>query len=163
MAAGLYRAFTIGWVSIEAPERILGAPRKEDGMRRIIVMGMAALAIVAAVPSAMAESGPGGGGAEVRRKGSCSANSDWELRIEDRGSTFRVRFDVDSGITGQTWNLSVSRNGAVIASDSRVTNGSGEAEFRLRGVPDNAGTDTFSGSATNPATGETCSATASIG
>ena len=131
-------------------------------MRKAIVMGMAALAIVATVPSAMAASGPGGGG-EVRRRGSCSANSDWELRIEDRGSSFRVRFDVDSGIAGQTWNHSVSQNGAVIASGSRVTDGSGDTEFRLRGVPDNAGTDTFSGSATNPATGETCSATASIG
>jgi hypothetical protein len=131
-------------------------------MKRMIVMGLTALCVAATVPSALAASGPGGGGGEVRRKGSCSANSDWELRIEDRG-TFRVRFDVDSGIVGQTWNMSVSQNGAVIASGSRVTNDRGEAEFRLRGVANPAGTDQFTGSATNPATGETCFGSASIG
>jgi hypothetical protein len=131
-------------------------------MRKTIVTGLAALAIAASVPAAMAASGPGGGGGEVRRKGSCSGASDWEMRIEDRGS-FRVRWDVDSGIPGQSWTMSVSRNGSVIGSGTRVTNDRGEAEFRLRGVANPAGRDTFTGTATNPATGETCSGSASIG
>ena len=131
-------------------------------MRRMIVMGLAALSLAATVPSAIAASGPGGGGGEVRKKGPCSGNSEWEMRLEDRG-TFRVRWDVDSGIPGQTWNMSVSQNGNVIGSGSRVTNARGEAEFRLRGVANPAGKDTFAGTASNPATGETCSATASIG
>jgi hypothetical protein len=127
-------------------------------MKRTIVIGLAALSLAAMAPSAFAS----GGGSQVRAKGSCSANSDWEMRVEDRGS-FRVRWDADSGIPGQTWTMSVSRNGSQIGSGSRVTNSRGEAEFRLRGVANPAGTDTFTGSATNPATGETCSGAVSIG
>lgn len=58
--------------------------------------------------------------------------------------------------------MSVDHNGTQIASGTRVTNANAQAEFRLRGVPNLAGTDTFNGHATNPATGETCTGTASI-
>lgn len=128
-------------------------------MKRTIVIGLAALSLAAGAPSALASSGSG---VEVRTKGPCSGRSEWEMRVEDRGS-FRVRWDVDSGIPGQRWEMSVSRNGAVIATGSRVTNERGEAEFRLRGVANPAGRDTFSGSARNPITGETCAGSVSIG
>lgn len=98
----------------------------------------------------------------VRVKGPCSANSEWEMRLEDRGSTLRVRWDVDSGVVGETWNMALTHNGQEIANTTRTTNANGEAELRLRGVPDLEGTDSFAGTASNPATGETCSGSASI-
>jgi hypothetical protein len=84
------------------------------------------------------------------------------MRLEDRGSTLRVRWDVDSGVVGETWNMTLTHNGQQIANTTRTTNANGEAELRLRGVPDTEGTDSFAGTASNPATGETCSGSASI-
>lgn len=58
--------------------------------------------------------------------------------------------------------MTLSQNGQQIANTARTTNANGEAELRLRGVPDSAGTDSFVGTASNPATGETCNGSASI-
>ena len=126
-------------------------------MKRALIAGLAALSItMLTVGGATARTDAG------QAKGPCSAGSEWELRLTDRGRTFRVRWDVDSGVVGEQWSMSVSQNGTTIASGMRTTNAAGEAEFRLRGVPDNTGPDTFSGLATNPATGETCSATSTV-
>lgn len=121
-------------------------------MRRIIATGLAALTL-----GALASAPAWAGDDVLRRKGACSGSSEWEMRVRmtDAG-TFRVRWDVDSGIVGESWNMSVDHDGTQIASGTRLTNLAGEAEFRLRGVPNLAGTDTFTGHATNPATGETC-------
>lgn len=126
-------------------------------MRKAMAIALTALSI-ATVGATVAQAAAG----EVRVKGACSGTSEWELRITPRGDTFRVRWDVDSGVVGQSWQMSLDHNGTQIASGTRVTNANAEAEFRLRGVPNLAGTDTFTGHATNPATGETCTGTASI-
>ncbi len=106
---------------------------------------------------------PGHADGDVRRKGACSRGSEWEMRLIPRDDgMLRVRWDVDSGIAGQTWRMSVSRNGGQLAAGTRTTNADGEAEFRLRGVKDLQGTDAFTGNATNATTGETCKGAASI-
>lgn len=125
-------------------------------MKKVMFAALAVATVAALAGPAVA------GDVRVRVKGPCSARSEWEMRLEDRGSTLRVRWDVDSGVVGETWNMALSHNGTQIANTSRTTNANGEAELRLRGVTDRAGTDSFAGTASNPATGETCSGSASI-
>lgn len=103
------------------------------------------------------------GNDEVRVEGPCSDGSEWEFRLIPRDyNTLRVRWRVDSRIPGQSWQMSIARNGTTLASATRVTNSDGEAELRLNAVQNLAGTDNFTGSAANAATGETCNGAASI-
>jgi opacity protein-like surface antigen len=135
-------------------------------MKKVLMAAVAALCVASAA-TAMASPGPGGGGSgtggEVRVEGPCSGNSDWEFRLTPRsGNTLRVLWRVDSGIAGQSWKMSMTHNGATLASATRVTGADGEADLRREGVPNLVGTDTFTGTATNAATGETCNGAASI-
>ena len=134
-------------------------------MRKSFIAGVTALCLASGA-TAMAAPGPGSGGdggGEVRVEGPCSGNSDWEFRLIPRdGNTLRVRWRVDSRIAGQTWQMSVTRNGATIASGAWTTSADGEADLRVNGVANLRGTDTFIGTARNAATGETCNGTASI-
>jgi hypothetical protein len=93
---------------------------------------------------------------EIRREGSCSGRSDWEMRVRLDDGRFRVRWRVDSRIPGQTWNMKLFHDGERIAAASRTTNRDGEATIDLRGVRNNDGRDVFRGTARNPNTGETC-------
>jgi hypothetical protein len=138
-------------------------------MKRLVMAVAAVLCVALAAPALAAQGsggsggGGGGGGGEVRVEGPCSGNSDWEFRLTPRsGNTLRVLWRVDSGIPGQSWQMSMTHNGATLASATRVTGADGEADLRREGVPNLAGKDTFTGTATNVATGETCNGAASI-
>ncbi len=125
-------------------------------MRRSIVIVVGLLVATLGSGTALA------GDPEVKREGPCSGNSDWKLEVRLDDGTFRVRWEADSGNTGQQWRLRLRHNGTLIASTLRTTNSDGEAQLRLRGVENLAGRDTFAGFARNLRTGETCSASASI-
>ena len=125
-------------------------------MRRSIVIVVVLLVAVLASGTARA------GDPEVKREGPCSGRSEWKLEVRLDDGAFRVRWEADSGIPGQQWRLRLRHNGTLIASALRTTNVDGEAQLRLRGVPNLAGRDTFAGFARNLRSGETCSASASI-
>jgi hypothetical protein len=124
-------------------------------MKRAIVAGLAAAALLTVPGTASA------GDPEVRREGPCSGRSEWEMRVRDEGSVLRLRWRVDSQIPGQTWEMTLSRNGQQIAAANRVTNADGEATINRR-LADAPGADEFSGTARNPATGETCAGSATL-
>jgi hypothetical protein len=127
-------------------------------MRKAIGVALTALSI-----ATVGVSGAQAGSDEVRVEGPCSGRSEWEFRLIPRdNNTLRVRWRVDSQIPGQTWQMSIARNGTTLASATRVTNRDGEAELRLNGVQNQPGTDNFTGTASNAATGETCNGAASI-
>jgi hypothetical protein len=125
-------------------------------MKRVLLMTLTA-AMVLSVPSVASA-----GDDEVRREGPCSGSSDWEMRVRDEGSTLRVRWRVDSGVPGQTWRMTLARNGQQIAAANRLTNADGEATIDRRGLPDQQGPDQFTGTARNLASGETCSGQATL-
>jgi hypothetical protein len=102
------------------------------------------------------------GNDEVRREGSCSGRTDWEMRVRLDGGAFRVRWRADSRIPGQTWRLRLFHDGDLIAGSTRMTNAGGEATLDLRGVSNQEGTDRFTGRARNSNTGETCSGRATF-
>jgi hypothetical protein len=99
---------------------------------------------------------------DVVARGHCSTTSHWKLKAGTRShDRLRAEFEVDSNVADQTWNVTVSHNGTTVLDNSQVTDGGGEFEVRVR-VPDAAGTDSFTGSATNPTTGETCTGTVTV-
>jgi hypothetical protein len=101
-------------------------------------------------------------GTDVTHRGSCSASSNWKLKLstDDRG--IEVQFEVDSNVNGQTWHVRIAENGNRIFSGNRQTKApSGSFEVRKL-ANDTSGTDHFRARASNGDTGETCVGTASI-
>ena len=127
-------------------------------MRRTVVVAVAALSI-AVLGAGMAEAQ---GGGKLRLRGDCSASSEYDLRVIPRGATYEVRWIVDPNKVGDVWNMSVTQNGSTLISGTRTSDADGEAELRVRNAPNAAGADSFSATATNPSTGETCSVQGSI-
>lgn len=123
-------------------------------MFRTAAVGALALASLAvAVPGASA----GGPDGRVEAQGSCSGSSDWKLTAKPDDGRIEVEYEVDSNVTGQTWQVRISDQGAVVFAGSAVTRGPSGSFSVERKVPDRAGTDRFLAQARNAATGETCS------
>lgn len=114
-----------------------------------------ALAVVGTTP-AMAND------ADVIQRGACSGSTDWKLKLSPEDGQIEVEYEVDSNVSGQTWQVLIQKNGAGIFSGSRVT-GPPSGSFEVRVVTSNpAGTDRFRARAVNSATGEICVGTASF-
>jgi hypothetical protein len=119
-------------------------------------LGMLAIAGVADAASAR--------DGDVRVAGRCDGRSTSKLKLGPRPSdgVIETEFEVDSNVVGQTWQWRFRQNGVIVARGSRVTQApSGSFTVRRR-LADNAGTDTIVAVGVNPATGETCRATASV-
>jgi hypothetical protein len=103
-----------------------------------------------------------GGGGDVRATGRCSLSSTSKIKLSPDNGRIETEFEVDQNRNGVTWNVSISDNGVLVAKGQATTTApSGSFEFR-RLIPNRAGTDKVTARAKNPATGETCSATASL-
>jgi hypothetical protein len=96
------------------------------------------------------------------RRGSCTARSNWKLKLGPRGSTIETEFQVDSNRVGQKWNVKITDQGAtVLRRTARTIAPSGS--FTVRTRPANrAGVDTFVATATNARTGERCVGRAAV-
>lgn len=99
---------------------------------------------------------------DVVRTGSCSAHSDWKLKLQPRDGRIEYEFEVDSNVSGQRWNVRITDNGNLVFAGARRTqppSGSWSVENTMRNL---AGTDRVVARSTNPATGETCVGRASL-
>jgi hypothetical protein len=124
-------------------------------VRTLMIAGALVVTVAGALPASA-------GGTDVIRRGSCSAGSDWKLKLSPDDGRIEVEFEVDSNVNGQTWHVRILENGSRIFSGNRVTQApSGSFEVR-RLAADTAGSDSFRARAVNAATGETCVGTASI-
>jgi hypothetical protein len=97
---------------------------------------------------------------DVLRAGTCTQASTSKLKLGPEDGGIEVEFGVDQNRNGVRWKVVVVRNGAVVASRTRVTrgpSGSFELELVTRNV---SGTDRFVARATRA--GETCTARAAI-
>ena len=124
----------------------------------------ARIAAVAILVGSVMAVGPlaSAGGGDVIRRGSCSARSDWKLKLSPQDGGIEVEFEVDSNVNGQAWRVRIKQDGNRIFSGRRVSRApSGSFEVR-RVTGDSAGTDHFRARATNLATGEVCVGAASI-
>ena len=120
--------------------------------RRLGLAAGLATVILTALPmgTAMAKDG------DVIRRGSCSAQSDWKLKLSPEDGRIEVEFEVDQNRVGRTWNVKLKRDGSVFWRGQRTTRApSGSFEVR-RVIRDSAGKDSIVARATNPTSGEVC-------
>ena len=99
----------------------------------------------------------------ARTAGTCTAGSESTLKANPpRNGRIEVEFEVESHVSGQIWRIRMDDNGATFFSGSKKTRAPG-GSFEARAFAKNrAGTDRITASATNPATGETCTASISV-
>ena len=115
-----------------------------------LVAGLTAALTFAAAPAALA------GNDDVSRQGSCSAASDWDLKVGTDDGQLDGEFEVDQNVSGQTWRVRIVRNGIEIFRGRRTTEGSSgsfEVDFRAANL---AGDDAVRARAVNVSSGETC-------
>jgi len=99
---------------------------------------------------------------DVVRRGSCSGQSDWKLKLSPQDGRIEVEFEVDQNVTGDRWRVTIRHDGDLAFRDTRTTHGA-SGSFEARTVePDNAGSDAFRARARNLSTGEVCVGTASF-
>jgi hypothetical protein len=126
----------------------------------MVAAAMVAASLLAIAPAAHADDGRGG--AEVIRRGNCSGQTDWKLKVKPDNGRLELDWEVDSNINGQRWNVGINQNGSRIFAGARVTQAP-SGSFDVTRRPSNmAGTDRFVARATNPSTGETCVGRVSI-
>lgn len=115
----------------------------------ILVAAMGAALAVTAGPSAAKDDG-----GRVIKRGDCSGASSFKLKAKPDDGRLEVEFEVDQNRNGVRWNVALRRNGAKVATGSRITRApSGSFEFD-REIANPAGKDTISATATRR--GETC-------
>lgn len=122
-------------------------------------IALAVLALVAALSVAATASAKGGGQSVA---GTCTAASTSELKVKSDDGRLEVEFEVDSNVVGQSWRVVLKDNGSTFLKKTLKTKApSGSFEARARPI-DRAGTDTVAATATNAATGESCTATLAV-
>jgi hypothetical protein len=118
---------------------------------RIATAGLLTLGLMAPATGALAKGGSG-----QIRTGSCSAASDWKLKAKADDGAIEVEFEVDSNRVGQTWHVTLLKNGNVFFTGNRTTKAPSGSFTVSRRTPNPAGADTIKGRARNPNSGETC-------
>jgi hypothetical protein len=95
--------------------------------------------------------------------GACTIRSTSKLKANaPRNGRIQVEFEVESHVSGQTWTVVLKDNGATFFSGSKTTQAPGGSFEAKASAKDQAGVDSIAASATNPATGETCTASVSV-
>jgi len=116
----------------------------------LITSVLVATTLVAAPMTVSAKDG------DVIRRRSCTARSDWKLKLSPENGRIEVEFEVDQNRNGQTWNVKMKRYGKVFWRGQRTTRPpSGSFEVR-RVTNDGGGADKIVARARNPRTGEVC-------
>ena len=95
----------------------------------------------------------------VTRSGGCTATSTWTMRAaEAQGDVAALRLTVDSPRAGQTWSVTLSRQGTQFFSTQRTTDGAGNFVVTRNAREVNNVNDAYTARARNLRTGEVCSA-----
>ena len=116
------------------------------------------VALVLLIPTTTALAGQG----DVIRRGSCSGQSDWKLKLSPQGGRIEVEFEVDQNVVGDRWRVRIRHDGEVALATTRTMHGA-SGSFEARTVePNHAGSDAFRARARNLSTGEVCVSTASF-
>jgi hypothetical protein len=123
-----------------------------NSLRRATLVALAAIAIGGTLGANAALAGDG----DVIRRGSCSAASDWKLKLSDENGKIEVDFEVDQNVAGDVWRVRIRHDGDLVFAGRRTTRApSGSFEVRIV-EPNRPGDDAFRARAVNVDTGETC-------
>lgn len=127
---------------------------------RLAATALGALLLVGA--AGVAPASAKGGGGDVRVAGRCTGRTTSKLKVKHDDGRIEAEVEVDSNRNGQRWNVHITDQGVQVFAGTAITKApSGSFEVERR-IPNRAGTDVITATATNPATGETCRATASL-
>ena len=88
-------------------------------MHKLTLIGILSLLAMLAVTASTAYA-KGGGKAAVRT-GSCSAASDWKLKVKSDDGRLETEFEVDQNRVGKRWRVTITRNGATVFQGIRTT------------------------------------------
>ncbi len=121
--------------------------------RMVLATALVGASLLMLAPAAYAG---GGGGTVVKAGGSCGGQSEWKMKLKPDNSRLQLEFEVDSNVSGQSWNVRIRQNGSRIFTGTRVTQGASGSFTIHRRPKDSNGIDRFVARATNPSTGETC-------
>ena len=125
-------------------------------MRRFATALTVALLLLIPATTALA------GQADVIRRGSCSGQSDWKLKLSPEDGGIEVEFEVDQNVVGDRWRVRIRHDGDLAFRATRTTRGA-SGSFEVRTVePNHAGSDAFRARARNLSTGEVCAGAASF-
>lgn len=83
-------------------------------MRTVLVL--CTLAVAAALPAVAPAKTP-----EIIRTGACSNGADWKLKAKNDDGLIEVEFEVDQNVNGRRWNVTITRDGAVVFRGIRTT------------------------------------------
>ena len=120
---------------------------------RVAALLSGALVAATLVAAPMAASAKDG---DIITRGSCTARSDWKLKLSPENGRIEVEFEVDQNRNGQRWNVTMKRNGNLFWRGARTTQPpSGSFEVR-RLTRDGAGADRVVVRARNASSGEVC-------
>jgi hypothetical protein len=93
---------------------------------------------------------------DVIRRGACSRNSDWKLKLSEENGRIEVEYEVDQNVVGDVWRVRIRHNGDLVFAGRRTTRGtSGSFQVRIL-LRNRAGDDVVRGRAVNLRTGEAC-------
>src|ERR1043166_8596432 len=86
-------------------------------MNKLALIGiLSLLALLAVTATAYAKAGR----AAVKR-GSCSAASDWKLKVKPDDGRLETEFEVDQNRIGKRWRVTLTRNGTTVFRGIRTT------------------------------------------
>jgi hypothetical protein len=114
----------------------------------------AGVAVGTAVPASASH---GGGGKE--NSGRCSQGASWKIKAKADDGRIEVEAEIDTNVSGQTFNWRLSDNGRLVEKGSSTTGGASGSFSVERHIANQAGTDALKFKAKNAANGETCVAT----
>lgn len=118
-----------------------------------VTVALTALAgLTAIAPTAQASGGSKG----VESRGACTGSATWKLKAKPDNGKIELELEVDSNKVGQTWAVRITDNGTqVFAGNRKTTAPSGSFSVNLL-VANRAGSDAFKATASNAATGKSC-------
>jgi hypothetical protein len=128
---------------------------------RAVAVGLSAIAVIAAAPVASAH-GRGADPDEVVVRGSCSADSDWTLRLVEHHRWIGVAFKVDSDAVGEPWRLALRHGRRPFFIDVRRSSDPDGIVGVRRPIRNTRGIDVVHARAVNLETRERCRAVAAI-
>jgi hypothetical protein len=88
-------------------------------MHKLGLIGILSLLAMLAVTASTAYAN--GGGRLVVRSGSCSAASDWKLKVKSDDGRLETEFEVDQNRVGKRWRVTLIRNGGTVFTGIRTT------------------------------------------
>lgn len=103
-------------------------------MKKVMLIGVAALAGVALVLAPTALAGPAKHHNRVVKSGNCTVASTWKLKAKADDGRIEVEFEVDQNRVGKRWRVTLERDGVTVFTGIRTTrapSGSFSVERRL--------------------------------